>query len=112
MVQAPEFADRVIPRSRRPQGNANAGYVLVHRMNSAPTTQLSMLIENKKQGQLQPCDRLLFTFDGGRVFHVTAESFNLAEGSAVVSMGTEETGKIVSCPTQVISPGGLVFSRP
>ena len=97
----------------KPEGSANAGFVLVHRGNSSPNSQLSMLIENNKQGQLQPCGRLTFGFDSGIVFHVTAESFNFADGSAVVSMGFGSTGKLVFCATtQVKSPGGLIFSKP
>ena len=94
-------------------GATNGGVVLVHRGNSSSNSQLSMLIENRKQGQLQPCGRLIFNFDNRIVFHVTAESFNFADGSAVVSMGFGTTGKFVYCPgTVVTSPGGVIFQKP
>jgi hypothetical protein len=92
---------------------AKGAAVLVHRGNSSPSRQLSMLIENRSGGALQPCGKLIFTFDNGIVFHVTAESFNLADGSATVSMGFGTTGKFVYCPNlTVTSPGGVVFVKP
>jgi hypothetical protein len=92
---------------------AKGGAVLVHRGNSSPAGPLSMLIENPAGGELQPCGKLVFGLDNGFVFHVSAESFNLANGSATVSMGFGSKGKFLSCPgTTVTSPGGVIFSTP
>jgi hypothetical protein len=76
----------------------SGGAVLVHRANTSTIEPLSTLIQTPARGAITPCRKLVFSGDGGLVFHVTAESFDLADGSAIVSMGFGNTGKFIPCP--------------
>lgn len=97
----------------RPEVRKNGGAVLVHRANTKTLQPLSTLIENAIGGAIGPCGKLVFNGDDGIVFHVTAESFDLADGSATVSMGFGRTGKFLLCASDVIkSPGGIEFPKP
>ena len=97
----------------RPEVLKNGGAVLVHRANTATAQPLSWLIENATGGAIGPCGKLIFNGDDGIVFHVTVESFDLADGSATVSMGFGRTGKFIRCLSEVIkSPGGIDFPHP
>lgn len=81
----------------------SGGAVLVHRANTSSITPLSTLIQTPLRGAITPCRKLVFSGDGGLVFHVTAESFDLKDGSAIVSMGFGNTGKFVACPKDSIT---------
>jgi hypothetical protein len=105
--------DKGFATARRPEVLKNGGAVLVHRANTATAQPLSWLIENTTNGALGPCGKLVFNGDDGIVFHVTVENFDLADGSATVSMGFGRSGKILRCVTDVIkSPGGIEFPKP
>jgi hypothetical protein len=87
--------------------------VLVHRASTAAAEPLSWLIENPTGGALGPCAKLVFNGDDGIVFHVTVEGFDLADGSATVSMGFGRNGKFVRCASDLIrSPAGIDFPKP
>ncbi len=98
--------------SAAPAVRTNGGAVLVHRANTATAEPLSTLIQTPLGGAIVPCGKLVFEGDGGVTFHVTVESFDLADGSATVSMGFGRTGKFVVCKKDVVtSPGGVEFPR-
>jgi hypothetical protein len=93
--------------SSRTEVYKHGGAVLVHRANTSTTDRLSTLIENPERGAILPCRKLMFTGDDGIMFHVTAESFDLKDGSATVSMGFGRSGKFVPCLNdEVRSPEG------
>jgi hypothetical protein len=86
-----------------PAVGKSGGAVLVHRANTSTIEPLSTLIGNSSRGAITPCQKLVFTGDGGLVFHVTAESFDLADGSAIVSMGFGKSGKFIPCPKDSVT---------
>ncbi len=74
---------------------ASRGAVFVHqyRPAGAPT---STLINGAFAGALQPCNTLVIPGAGGTVYHVTVESFDVADGAAQVSIGAGR-GRYMRC---------------
>jgi hypothetical protein len=74
---------------------SNGGVVLVHqfRLAGAPT---STLISGAFGGALTPCNTIVLPGFGGTTFHVSVESFDTANGTATVSVGTGR-GKRLLC---------------
>jgi len=79
---------------------ASRGAVFVHqyRLAGAPT---STLINGAFSGALQPCNTLVLSGFGGTVYHVTVESFDVADGAAQVSIGSGR-GKYLPCVKDVL----------
>ena len=90
--------DLNVPAAVRSRG----GTVLVHayRPAGAPT---SNLINGAFGGALQPCNTLVVPGVNGLVYHVTVESFDIADGSAKVSVGSGR-GPLIRCSRDTLSP--------
>jgi hypothetical protein len=88
------------------------GAVLVHRFNIGGTrTSTLMGGANRNIGALTPCRTLSIKGGSGLTFHVTVDSFDLADGSATVSVGFGEGPKRI-CVGDILSPGGIRFPSP
>lgn len=90
------------PRAVRSSG----GTVLVHQFRPAGAPA-STLINGAFAGALQPCNTLVLVGFGGVPFHITVKSFDIADGSATVSIGFGR-GEFAPCFGDVIkNPGGI-----
>ncbi|HMH02534.1 MAG TPA: hypothetical protein VK555_14040, partial [Terriglobales bacterium] len=93
-----------------PAVQASGGTVLVHqfRLAGAPA---STLINGAFAGALQPCSSLVLVGFGGVTFHIRVKSFDIADGSATVSIGFGRE-KFVPCFGDVVrNPGGIPLYR-
>jgi hypothetical protein len=93
-----------------PAVQASGGTVLVHqfRLAGAPA---STLINGAFAGALVPCNSMVLVGFGGVTFHIRVKSFDLADGSATVSIGFGRE-KFVPCFSDVVrNPGGIPLYR-
>ena len=74
---------------------ASGGTVMVHQYRPAGAP-VSKLLNGRFAAALQPCNTLVLPGFGGLVYHVTVNSFNIADGSAQVSVGGGR-GKLAPC---------------
>jgi hypothetical protein len=89
---------------------SSGGTVLVHQFRAAGAPA-STLINGAFAGALQPCNTLVLVGLGGGTFHVTVESFDIADGSATVSIGTGR-GKFHLCSSYVLNPAVPIHISP
>ncbi len=89
---------------------SNGGAVFVHRFRAAGAPA-STLVNGAFAGALQPCNTLVLVGLDGLTFHVTVKKFDIADGSATVSIGTGR-GKFVLCPKKSISASETIQAHP
>jgi hypothetical protein len=91
-----------------PAVRASRGTVLVHQFRLAGVPA-STLVNGAFGGVLQPGNTLVLTGFGGVTFHVTVNSFDLADGSANVSIGFGRGRFAPHLSDTVTDPSGITF---
>lgn len=75
---------------------SSGGAVFVHQYRPAGEPA-STLINGAFAGALQPCNTLVLVGLGGATFYVTVKSFDIADGSATVSIGRGRGKFVLAC---------------
>ena len=88
---------------------SSGGTVLVHAFSPAGLPA-SRLLNGAFAGALQPCNTMVLSGVGGTTYHVTVESFDIADGSANVSIGSGR-GRYMRCLQELVRKGALVPTR-
>ncbi len=92
-----------------PVVRASGGTVLVHAFRPAGFPA-SRLINGSFAAALQPCNTLVLVGLGGATFHVTVESFDVADGAANVSIGRGR-GRFARCLSDTLTSGVTAATR-